>query len=80
MTTTKRFVILEHDFPFLHWDLLLEDEVDARTWRLLEDPRSGRSVRAEPIARHRLHYLTYEGPVSGNRGDVHAIARGTWQP
>jgi hypothetical protein len=65
-----RFVILEHDHPFLHWDFMLEAGDLLRTWRLLEEPGPGRTVRAEPLGDHRKRYLDYEGPVSGNRGNV----------
>jgi hypothetical protein len=65
-----RFVILTHDWPFLHWDLMLEADAALRTWRLLEEPGPGRSVPAEPLPDHRRAYLDYEGPVSGDRGTV----------
>lgn len=65
-----RFAILTHDHPFPHWDFLLEAGQVCRTWRLLDEPAAGLTVPAEAIADHRLHYLTYEGPVSGDRGTV----------
>ena len=65
-----RFVILEHDSPFLHWDLMLETGDVLRTWRLLAEPNSGAEIVAEPLADHRAAYLDYEGPVTGNRGTV----------
>ena len=65
-----RFVILEHDHPFLHWDLMLESGESLRTWRLHGEPPAGRTIAAEPLPDHRLAYLDYEGPVSGNRGTV----------
>lgn len=69
-----RFVILEHDHPFLHWDLMLEQDGTLRTWRLLEKPertnQSGTEIEAERLADHRSAYLEYEGPVSGDRGSV----------
>ncbi len=64
-----RFVILEHDHPFLHWDLMLECGAVLRTWRLLSLPRPGEGW-AEAAFDHRLLYLSYEGPISGNRGTV----------
>ena|SRR5437763_15243668 len=66
-----RFVILEHDHPELHWDLMLEAGDVLRTWRLSRRPQK-RSERIEATALpdHRLHYLDYEGPVSGGRGVV----------
>lgn len=65
-----RFAILEHDHPHLHWDLLLEAGAAALTWRLAEPPRPGTRFEAERILDHRLLYLDYEGPISGNRGHV----------
>ena len=65
-----RFVILDHDHPFHHWDFLLEAGDVLRAWRLLSEPRRGRPIAAEPLPDHRPHYLDYEGPVSGDRGVV----------
>jgi hypothetical protein len=65
-----RFAILEHDWPTLHWDLLLEADAVLRAWRLLEDPGEGRAVPAEANFDHRLMYLEYEGPITGDRGNV----------
>jgi hypothetical protein len=65
-----RFVILEHDHPHLHWDLMLEAGAVLRTWRLAKPPEEGRATSATFLAGHRLAYLDYEGPVSGNRGRV----------
>jgi hypothetical protein len=36
------------------------------------------SIIAERLAGHRLAYLDYEGPVSGERGEVFRIAAGTF--
>lgn len=66
----RRFVILEHDHPHLHWDLMIEWGGHLKTWRLSAPPTRHESVRAEPLADHRLMYLDYEGPVSGGRGQV----------
>lgn len=76
-----RFVILEHDFPDLHWDFLLEAGAVLRSWRLAAPPRPGAMVAAEPAFDHRLLYLDYEGPVSGGRGRVFRWDAGTfsWQ-
>jgi hypothetical protein len=65
-----RFVILEHNHPGLHWDLLLQDGDHLRGWRLAEPPIAGRMIAAEATPDHRLLYLDYEGPVSGGRGEV----------
>jgi hypothetical protein len=72
-----RFVILEHDWPARHWDLLLEFGPVLRAWRLLSEPDV--AVPAEPNADHRLLYLEYEGPVSGDRGRVSRWDAGTFE-
>ena len=73
-----RFAILEHDWPTLHWDLLLEAEGTLRAWRLLEEPGPERTVPAEANFDHRLIYLDYEGPIAGNRGTVTRWDAGTF--
>ena len=65
-----RYVILEHDHPYVHWDLMLEVGERLRTWRLAAAPEFGKPVVAEASFDHRLAYLEYEGPVSGGRGRV----------
>lgn len=74
----SRFVILAHDFPQLHWDLMLEEAESLRTWRLLKEPDSPNPITAEALPNHRKHYLTYEGPLSGNRGTVTQWDSGTY--
>lgn len=75
----RRFAILTHDHPFFHWDLLLEAGEVAWTWRLLDEPGPNREIRAERIGDHRLLYLNYEGPVSGDRGRVARWDAGTYR-
>src|SRR5438132_9523 len=76
-----RYVLLEHDHPFLHWDFMLEDDDVLRTWRLMNLPRPGETIAATALSNHRLSYLDYEGPVSDNRGQVRRLDAGTfaWQ-
>ena len=71
-----RFVILTHDHPVLHWDFMLEKEAHLRTWRLEQAPANGLEIAAESLADHRLAYLDYQGPVSGDRGTVRRFDRG----
>jgi hypothetical protein len=73
-----RFVVLIHDYPGLHWDFMLEKEAILRTWRLARSPDATGTTDAEPLADHRLAYLDYEGPVSGNRGSVRRFDRGEY--
>jgi hypothetical protein len=72
-----RFVVLEHDHPFLHWDLMIEAGDVLRSWRLDQPPAPGLSIRAEAIGDHRKLYLDYEGPVSRGRGQVSRWDNGT---
>jgi hypothetical protein len=90
----SRFVILRHDHPDLHWDLMLEalpdhTEGDTRggrgeeptllTWRLERCPVLEIPIPCERIANHRPAYLNYEGPVSGDRGEVRRWDGGTFE-
>lgn len=84
-----RFVLLYHECPPSlgrpsHWDLMLEDEGVLLTWALAAQPAGDlgeREIAAQRLADHRLAYLDYEGPVSGNRGHVRRIDAGvfTWE-
>lgn len=70
-----RFVILRHEpaadqARALHWDLMLEWSGALRTWALPGEPQADLEMWVEPLPDHRLAYLDYEGPVSGNRGSV----------
>lgn len=66
----KRFVILEHDWPVLHWDLMLEDDDRLLTWRILEEPHLDKPLPIKVSVDHRITYLDYTGPVSRGRGTV----------
>ena len=79
-----RFVILRHEGsaeykPGVHWDLMLERDGRLRTWALAELPAADREIDAERLPDHRLAYLDYEGPVSGNRGTVRRIDAGQFE-
>ncbi len=80
-----RFAILIHDFPFVHWDLLVEQGETLRSWRLLESPSrwvlatTPPTLPADSIPDHRLAYLDYEGPVSRERGTVTRWDAGTFE-
>jgi hypothetical protein len=70
-----RFVVLRHETPpgsprGLHWDFMLEQDGALRTWALAEEPRADCAIDAHELAVHRVAYLQYEGPVSGDRGSV----------
>jgi len=53
-------------------DSLLSYRVGTRP----DDPGCS-ALTAEPIPDHRPFYLTYEGPITGGRGTVSRLARGT---
>jgi DNA polymerase Ligase (LigD) len=74
-----RYVILEHDWPKKHWDFMLEAGNVLQTWRLSWPPESGVSIPAEKSLDHRLIYLDYEGPISGNRGAVIRWDQGSYE-
>ena len=74
-----RFAILEHDWPTRHWDFLLEAGSALRAWRLLEEPELDKVVPAEANFDHRLLYLEFEGPLSGNRGSATRWDAGTFE-
>jgi len=67
-----------------HLDLLMELQPGGplASWRLLATPEELDPVDAPPLSAeqqpdHRREYLTYEGPVSGDRGHVHRVDTGT---
>ncbi len=74
-----RFVVLEHSWNGVHWDLMLEAGESLQTWAIDEPITAGIELPARQLADHRLAYLTYEGPVSGQRGRVRRIAEGTFR-
>lgn len=41
---------------------------------------AGVGIAAKQLQDHRLAYLDYEGPVSGDRGCVQRVDRGLWLP
>lgn len=76
----NRFVILHHQVAEgEHWDLMLERGNALLTWKLLLEPvnQSSLPIPAERISDHRTAYLTYEGRLSGNRGQVRRVDAGT---
>ena len=81
----RRYVILHHSgHGPEHYDLMLECDEALATWQFPQNPFA---AEAPPdffdqlpccrLADHRKAYLTYEGPVSGGRGEVRRVASGT---
>ncbi len=80
----SRYVILRHDTPAghsrpLHWDFMLQAGDVLRTWALAGLPRAADGITAESLPDHRIAYLDYEGPVSGDRGTVTRWDEGEYQ-
>ncbi len=70
-----RFVVLRHETPLdanrpSHYDLMFELDTVLRTWAVPDVPTATDRLQAELLADHRLAYLDYEGPISGDRGSV----------
>lgn len=75
-----RYVVLEHAHPRgRHWDFMLEMGGALATWTLTEPPDTSGPIPAEALPDHRLAYLDYEGPVSGDRGSVARWDQGTFE-
>lgn len=79
-----RYVILYHQQPsskpdLTHWDLMLETEGMLRTWQIHQQPVANQQLQATPLPDHRIDYLQYEGPVSGDRGHVSQWDGGTFE-
>jgi hypothetical protein len=61
-----------------HYDWMFEYQGQLLTWasqQFLPADRSG-TVTAARLADHRLAYLDYEGPISGDRGAVRRVETG----
>lgn len=72
-TAEVRYVVLFHRHPQGdHYDLMIEDGDVLATWKVPRPPEHCREgeLSCTRINDHRRMYLDYEGPVSGNRGDV----------
>ena len=78
-----KYVIQKHRHGGkIHWDLMLEAEQSLATWKVTAEPSDWykATTPCEKIFDHRLKYLTYEGPLSHNRGQVSITAAGTYIP
>jgi hypothetical protein len=65
-----------------HYDLMLLRGETLATWQLLRSPVAlevGESLAARKLPDHRAAYLTYEGPLSRERGKVKRLDRGSYQ-
>ena len=79
-TPRLRYVVLHHrGFGPPHFDLMFErsDRDTLLTFRIPCWPIAATAV-VVPLGDHRRAYLDYQGPVSGNRGEVRRAAAGTY--
>lgn len=76
-----KLVVLHHTgVAEPHFDFMFERRAGEmlRTFRIGVWPMEfGRDQTATELPDHRHDYLTYEGPVSGDRGEVKRVAAGT---
>lgn len=82
MPAPRYAILLHRQGEGDHWDFLLEKDEALTAWRLLADPLAaspGAVIPAEKLPDHRKLYLSYEGPVSGDRGEVRRVAEGTYE-
>lgn len=67
-----------------HWDLMLESDGVLKTWaldlnlieRIQQNEKLVFEFKAYQLPDHRIDYLTYEGPISGCRGNVLRLESG----
>lgn len=74
-----RFVLLEHRWNGVHWDLMLETGGSLRTWAIDAPIETGVELPARALPDHRSIYLDYEGPISGDRGTVRRVDSGSYE-
>ncbi len=77
-STSQRFAILRHEgVPGPHFDLLVDVDGVAllATWRCDAWPITAPLILLRQ-SDHRRIYLDYEGPISGNRGQVRRVDGG----
>ncbi len=76
-----RFVIHRHQTPDgVHWDFMMQEGHRLLTWRLPLGPEhiTNQAIETEMIFDHPLRFLTYEGPVQNQTGNVQIVDRGTY--
>lgn len=75
----RSFVVLQHEWNGVHWDLMLDRGEGLSTWAVDEPIRPDRDLPARQLPVHRRFYLRYEGEVSGGRGVVHRWDQGVYR-
>lgn len=77
-----RYVVLHHRLfstEVAHFDWMFENGESLLTWATdsLPSRTSASSVPAKKLPDHRAVYLTYEGPLSDDRGNVSQVEKGS---
>jgi len=81
LTGNSRYVILKHTTPKdVHFDFMLETGDHLSTWRINIGPEELKTTpaKAEKIFDHKLKFLTYQGPVNNETGNVTTADKGTY--
>lgn len=82
-----RFVVLHHvpgagfdRTDHEHFDWMFESDDGLRTWAttVCDFDHCDLELRGRSLPPHRIAYLDYEGPVSGDRGTVRRVLSGTY--
>jgi len=60
----------------VHFDLMIRRGEKLATWSFPEMPGAA-EITGKRNFDHRLEYLTYEGPISNNRGETTIVDRGS---
>lgn len=76
----SRFVLLEHHWGGVHWDLMFDVGATLRTWAIDAPIVPGAILPARALGDHRRAYLDYEGAISGDRGWVRRLDSGLYEP
>lgn len=82
---SQRFVVLYHELPETldrpnHYDFMLESGHVLLAWAMENPLETGLTLMAQRLNDHRKEYLDYQGPVSGDRGQVSRIMSGHYRP
>ncbi len=81
---SKEFVVHYHTgYGEAHYDLMLHYREALVTWQLnrpLSQIQNNQARKIRKIQAHRLIYLSYEGKISGSRGEIKRVDFGTYEP
>jgi len=79
--SNSQFVIQKHSKPnSTHWDLMLRSGNCLKTYRINLEPEKllHECAEAENISDHDLKFLTYEGPLTNDKGTVEIADQGSY--